>query len=107
MTTRGEEDPKETPKCPLLDQKISSPRLKHRLHDAVKHVNEKSEKDEIGDEDSDAEKLSPLLQNSDLRNGSLALNMVDVVEPIDDTDTDHEEVTSRPEKAKSKYFVLL
>lgn len=57
------------------------------------------------DEDSEAEKLSPLLQktNSDGRTSGLALNMVDVVEPIDDTDTDHEEMShiSVPDKSKS------
>ena len=106
MTTRNEED-KETPKCPLLPdatKEAASPRPKHRSRDAVKHVNEKTEKDENGDEDSEAEKLSPLLQNSDVRGGSLALNMVDVVEPIDDTDTDHEEVASRPASDKNKTY---
>lgn len=57
------------------------------------------------DEDSEAEKLSPLLQKSDSggRASGLALNMVDVVEPIDDTDTDHEEMAhiSVPDKSKS------
>lgn len=60
------------------------------------------------DEDSEAEKLSPLLQKSDNsgRTSGLALNMVDVIEPIDDTDTDHEEMAriSVPEKSKSCKF---
>jgi hypothetical protein len=107
MTARGEEDNKETPKCPLLsDQKeTTSPRTKHRPRDAVKHINEKSDKDENGDEDSEAEKLSPLLQNNEnVRSGNLALNMADVVEPIDDTDTDHEEISSRPTSDKNKSY---
>lgn len=57
------------------------------------------------DDDSEAEKLSPLLQKSESsgRASGLALNMVDVVEPIDDTDTDHEEMTHIvvPDKSKS------
>lgn len=55
------------------------------------------------DEDSEAEKLSPLLQKSNNNTGrGLALNMVDVVEPIDDTDTDHEEMAQIPASEKSK-----
>lgn len=56
------------------------------------------------DEDSEAEKLSPLLQQSDSggRTSGLALNMVDVVEPIDDIDTDHEEMAHIPLPDKSK-----
>lgn len=57
------------------------------------------------DEDSEAEKLSPLLQKSDSSGraaSGLALNMVDVVEPIDDTDTDHEEMVHIPAPDKSK-----
>lgn len=58
------------------------------------------------DEDSEAEKLSPLLQKSDNSGrgtSGLALNMVDVVEAIDDNDTDHEEMAhiSVPDKSKS------
>lgn len=57
------------------------------------------------DEDSEAEKLSPLLQKTNTvgRTSGLALNMVDVVEPIDDTDTDHEDMThiSIPDKSKA------
>lgn len=57
------------------------------------------------DEDSEAEKLSPLLQKteSSARTSGLALNMVDVVEPIDDADTDHEEMAhiQVPDKSKS------
>lgn len=47
------------------------------------------------DEDSEAEKLSPLLQNTENTNrmNNLALNMADVLESIDDADTDHEETT--------------
>lgn len=63
------------------------------------------------DEDSEAEKLSPLLQKSDsgVRASGLALNMVDVVEPIDDTDTDHEDMThiSIPDKSKSRKHSLV
>lgn len=45
------------------------------------------------DEDSEAEKLSPLLHNKEIggRDGPLALDMAGVVESIDDTDTEHEE----------------
>lgn len=55
------------------------------------------------DEDSEAEKLSPLLQKSEQRSNNLALNMADVLEPIDDTDTDHEEMVHMavPDKSKS------
>lgn len=56
------------------------------------------------DEDSEAEKLSPLLQNSDntARNNHLALNMVDVVDSIDDADTDQEEPTHTTPVEKNK-----
>lgn len=103
MTTRIEEDNKETPKCPLLSEKeATSPRIKHRARDAIKHVNEKTEKD---DEDSEAEKLSPLLQKNEIRNnGNLALNMEDVVEPIDDTDTEHEEGSKQLSSEKLKTY---
>lgn len=54
------------------------------------------------DEDSEAEKLSPLLQKNDIhRNNNLALNMDDVVDPIDDADTDLEEQITVPEKSKN------
>ncbi|KAJ8927434.1 hypothetical protein NQ314_020104 [Rhamnusium bicolor] len=57
------------------------------------------------DEDSEAEKLSPLLQRSDStsRANNLALNMADVVDPIDDADTDQEEQACAmvPEKSKN------
>lgn len=43
------------------------------------------------DEDSEAEKLSPLLQNDTNNVAGLALNMEDVVDAIDDTDTDHDD----------------
>lgn len=53
------------------------------------------------DEDSEAEKLSPLLNKSNShRNKNLALNMEDVVEPIDDADTDQDEQLTAPEQSK-------
>lgn len=54
------------------------------------------------DEDSEAEKLSPLLNRTDsYRMNNLALNMDDVVEPIDDADTDLDENLAVPEKSKN------
>lgn len=53
------------------------------------------------DEDSEAEKLSPLLNKSNShRNNNLALNMEDVAEPIDDGDTYQDEQLTAPEKSK-------
>lgn len=53
------------------------------------------------DEDSEAEKLSPLLDKSDTnKTNNLALNMEDVVESIDDADTDQDDHISAPEKLK-------
>lgn len=53
------------------------------------------------DEDSEAEKLSPLLNKTNShRMDNLALNMEDVVEPIDDADTDQDEQLTAPEKSK-------
>lgn len=53
------------------------------------------------DEDSEAEKMSPLLYKNDShRTNTLALNMEDV-EPIDDADTDIDEHLSVPEKSKN------
>lgn len=56
------------------------------------------------DEDSENEKLSPLLQKIDRLNSkvnNLALNMEDVVDPIDDQYTDQEEQQDIPEKNKN------
>lgn len=101
-----EEDNKETPKSPLLASAIDggSPKNGKPKKDIARHVNEKSEKEEIQDDDSEAERMSPLLQNSDTgcRNNHLALNMDDVVEPIDDTDTEHEEQINTNVMEKSK-----
>ncbi|KAI4460701.1 mahogunin [Holotrichia oblita] len=60
---------------------------------------------EAADEDSEAEKLSPLLQNVELltRTNGLALNMADVVEPIDDTDTEHEDTLKSAQHEKKTY----
>nr|CAH7767734.1 unnamed protein product [Callosobruchus chinensis] len=95
---RREEENKET-KYPLLEKES---RIKHRSRDSVKMVNEKLEKDENADEDSEAEKLSPLLQKNETagRGTNLALNMVDVVDTIDDADTDQEEHIQVKEKSK-------
>lgn len=103
-TTREDEGKETTPKCPLL-----SPRgTKHNLHsraDSLKHINEKIDKD--GDEDSDAEKLSPLLQKNievSNNNGVLPIKMVDVVEPIDDTDTDENSKLDKSGKNYSRFL---
>lgn len=60
---------------------------------------------QVADEDSEAEKLSPLLQNVEVltRTNGLALNMADVVEPIDDADTDHEESSKSAQHEKKCY----
>ncbi|KAF5271935.1 hypothetical protein FQA39_LY07952 [Lamprigera yunnana] len=102
-----EEDNKETPKSPLLASsgtESSSPKTGRQKRDIVRHVNEKSNKDVVQDDDSEAERMSPLLQNAGptSRNNHLALNMDDVVEPIDDTDTEHEEQVQPNAKDKNK-----
>ncbi|GJQ85228.1 hypothetical protein Trydic_g13068 [Trypoxylus dichotomus] len=106
ISSRDED--KETPKCPLLSTQIEnvSPRTKHsRVRDVNRSANNKPEKDEAADDDSEAEKLSPLLQNVEIltRTSGLALNMADVVEPIDDTDTDHEETLKSVQHEKKGY----
>lgn len=46
--------------------------------------------------------MSPLLDKSDShRNTNLALNIDDVVEPIDDADTDQDENMPIPEKSRN------
>uniref|UniRef100_V5I9N4 Uncharacterized protein n=1 Tax=Anoplophora glabripennis TaxID=217634 RepID=V5I9N4_ANOGL len=100
MTARH--DGGEPSQCPLLSEQIEF--RKHRPRDSLKLINERLDKDEIMDEDSEAEKLSPLLQKTDLnRSNNLALHMADVTDSIDDTDTDHDEPTNVhiPEKLKS------
>lgn len=54
------------------------------------------------DDDSEAEKLSPLLQNDVTNVTGLALHMEDVVDAIDDTDTDHDERTQSHSSEKLK-----
>ncbi|XP_066149823.1 probable E3 ubiquitin-protein ligase MGRN1 isoform X1 [Euwallacea fornicatus] len=95
LTTRSEDDmseKKETQKCPLLkDEKEVVVRSRQRQRDSVKLVNEK-DKDEVS-EDSEAEKLSPLLQkerSSLTRSTTLALHMEDVLDHIDDHEEDCE-----------------
>ncbi|KAJ8934681.1 hypothetical protein NQ318_015150 [Aromia moschata] len=104
MTTRRED---ETPKCPLLSEQSKSSR-KTRSRDSVVLVNEKMDKEEVADEDSEAEKLSPLLQKSNMlgkgKTISRPLNMADVVDPIDDADTDQEEPPSTPAPERSKNY---
>ncbi|KAF5307905.1 hypothetical protein FQR65_LT06472 [Abscondita terminalis] len=102
-----DEDNKETPKSPLLAPSApenDSPKNAKQKRDTVKHVNEKTNNEEVVDDDSEAERMSPLLQNSCVvsRNNHLALNMDDVVEPIDDTDTEHEEQVQSNLKDKKK-----
>nr|CAI5838142.1 unnamed protein product [Callosobruchus analis] len=101
---RREEENKET-KYPLLEKES---RIKHRSRDSVKMVNEKMEKDENADEDSEAEKLSPLLQKNETtgRGTNLALNMVDVVDPIDDADTDQEEHMQAENVVRSQIAII-
>lgn len=93
ITNRAEDESerKEAQKCPLLrDEKEIVIRGRQRQRDTVKHVNEK-EKDEVVDEDSEAEKLSPLLQKEKPnvgRSSTLALHMDDVLDHIDDHEDD-------------------
>ncbi|KAJ8913857.1 hypothetical protein NQ315_003766 [Exocentrus adspersus] len=96
MAVRDEN--KEASQCPLLSEK--SELKKSRPRDSLKLVNEKAEKDETMDEDSEAEKLSPLLQKTDGGTSkNVALHIAAVTDSIDDIDTDHEEV-GIPEKIK-------
>ncbi|CAG9819224.1 unnamed protein product [Phaedon cochleariae] len=97
VSQRREEDCKENQQCPLLEKE------RRRNKDNVKMLNEKLEKEINLDEDSESEKLSPLLQkNCSINRGgnNLALDMEDVVDPIDDADTDPEEQIL-PEKSKN------
>ncbi|XP_050303671.1 probable E3 ubiquitin-protein ligase MGRN1 [Anthonomus grandis grandis] len=95
LTNRSDEDgTKETQHCPLLkDQREVIVRSRQqRQKDSVKMVNER-DKDEHIDEDSEAEKLSPLLlkkRESVSRSGNLALHMDDVIDHIDDHEDDLE-----------------
>ncbi|KAL1514051.1 hypothetical protein ABEB36_003374 [Hypothenemus hampei] len=84
-----EENVKETQKCPLLKNEKEVVILgRQRQRDSVKLVNEKDK--ENNDEDSDAEKLSPLLQKnrSVSRLNNLALHMDDITDHIDDHEDD-------------------
>ncbi|ENN71682.1 hypothetical protein YQE_11606, partial [Dendroctonus ponderosae] len=107
MTNRSEDDSmKETQKCPLLrDEKELMIRCR-RQRDSVKVVNEK-EKEDIFDEDSEAEKLSPLLQRNKpnmTRSATLALHMDDVIDHIDQEDAMNniDSTTGRKDKS-AKY----
>lgn len=102
-----EEENKENQKCPLLSSKQELADIKNKLNrsrDTICHINEKVDR-EI-DDDSEAEKLSPLLQNENSKIASLALNMEDVVDAIDDTDTDHDERPQSHLTEKSKNGLL-
>ncbi|XP_060528023.1 probable E3 ubiquitin-protein ligase MGRN1 [Cylas formicarius] len=103
MSSQTDDENKVTQKCPLLrDGKEVIIRSKHRSRDSVKMVNE-TEKEEILDDDSEAEKLSPLLQKND-RSNNLALRMADVVDHIDhDPENDLEETACAPSEKSGKY----
>ncbi|CAH1115328.1 unnamed protein product [Psylliodes chrysocephalus] len=95
-----DEDRNKDGKLPLLEKEVE----RRRKRDDLRLVNEKTEKEAIMDEDSENEKLSPLLQKIDRLNSkvnNLALNMEDVVDPIDDQYTDQEEQQDIPEKNKN------
>ncbi|XP_072378518.1 E3 ubiquitin-protein ligase MGRN1 [Diabrotica undecimpunctata] len=96
-----EEDKNKDGKLPLLEKEVD----RRRKRDDVRLVNEKAEKDVNVDEDSETEKLSPLLQKIDRSNknngNNLALNMEDVVDAIDDADTDQEEARNTTDKTKT------
>ncbi|KAJ8963540.1 hypothetical protein NQ317_019037 [Molorchus minor] len=105
MTHRREEDcSKETTQCPLLSEGKSS--KKTRSRDSVILINERIETYENVDEDSETERMSPLLQKIVSPNNvnSLALNMADVVDPIDDGDTDQEDQPSTSARDRSKNY---
>ncbi|KAG5865808.1 hypothetical protein JTB14_029188 [Gonioctena quinquepunctata] len=100
IAPRRDDDCKETTKCPLLEREKDRKRNK----DNLKMVNEKLEKDGNLDEDSESEKLSPLLQKNNNLNregNNLALDMDGVVDAIDDGDTDLEEPNLTKEKSKN------
>lgn len=89
-TPRDSNEQKETKSLLLTDSGSNQHNRKHSKNKdkeiVVKHLNEKLDKEEIMDEDSEAEKLSPLLNNTSPRH--VALNIEDVVESIDGADTD-------------------
>nr|XP_023024337.1 probable E3 ubiquitin-protein ligase MGRN1 [Leptinotarsa decemlineata] len=98
IAPRRDDVNKEATKCPLLEREKD----RRRNKDNMKMVNEKKEVNP--DEDSESEKLSPLLQKnrSINRDGNdLALDMDDVVDAIDDGDTDLEEQHPTAEKSKT------
>ncbi|CAO1427125.1 unnamed protein product [Diamesa hyperborea] len=76
------------------EKKSVSRSSSNRDRDCVKYINEKNSNNDL-DDDSEAEKLSPLLITDDTANdGSLpqdALHMDGIEDSIDDTDTDAEE----------------
>ncbi|XP_056633751.1 E3 ubiquitin-protein ligase MGRN1 isoform X1 [Diorhabda sublineata] len=98
-TRRLEEDRNKDGKLPLLEREVD----RRRKRDDVRVVNEKNDKDANLDEDSETEKLSPLLQKIDRcnKNGNSPLNMKDVVDPIDDNYIDQEEHHNNTEKIKN------
>nr|XP_022904153.1 RING finger protein 157 isoform X2 [Onthophagus taurus] len=101
------DDEKEAPKCPLLANtdilhgRNTESLVRNRTSSRHSLNKEEKEEDNNIDEDSEAEKLSPLLQHNVEfigRNAAgLALNMVDVVEAIDD-----EAETGRDESVQEK-----
>lgn len=115
ITNRAEDESerKEAQKCPLLrDEKEIVIRGRQRQRDTVKHVNEKE--NEVVDEDSEAEKMSPLLQKEKPnvgRSATLALHMDDVLDHIDDheddIDNNESKLTVRDKNGKyGKRFLL-
>ncbi|CAH0554419.1 unnamed protein product [Brassicogethes aeneus] len=82
--TRDDENNRESNKCPLLVEEAEPIKRKSSLkkRDSLKLVNEKTEKEEPLDEDSEAEKMSPLLQKPKItiRDNNLALNMADAID---------------------------
>ncbi|XP_019877959.2 probable E3 ubiquitin-protein ligase MGRN1 [Aethina tumida] len=104
-TTTEDEESKEANRRLLGDGDNGVRCAANRPRDTMKLVNEKTDKEEVVDEDSEAEKLSPLLQKtkSAVRDNNLALNMADVVDAIDDADTDQEEPICTDSHEKTNY----
>ncbi|XP_044731665.1 probable E3 ubiquitin-protein ligase MGRN1 isoform X2 [Chrysoperla carnea] len=105
-----DEDNKETSHSPLLapqksqsNNKLTDTRNQNsrsnkctRPRDSLRLVNEKTnlEKEDVQDDDSEGEKMSPLLDNSiglQFNSSAPPLHMAAVIEPIDDTDTEHDD----------------
>ncbi|KAL3269287.1 hypothetical protein HHI36_008362 [Cryptolaemus montrouzieri] len=98
LVINRDQDGKEPIQLPFLYDKSEKP---YRSKDNMKHINEKiPNKDDNVDEDSETEKLSPLLQKNNSSKNLTQFEMTDLESY--DVDTDHDDQLKTSEKLKNR-----